>query len=109
MIKSRYLKHTAQFQERIKTKDAAGETAEEWRTVFNRYVDLRPIGVSAEQEESVQLQVSTLELTCRYSHRMQKDITTNHRVIVSGKAYRINEIGDVFSRKKLTYLISLYE
>lgn len=109
MIKSRYLQHLGEFQESIKTKDAAGETVETWQTVFTRFVDVRPLGVSTSEDESSNYQVARLELSVRYSRTLQDAITTNHRVLIDSKPYRIDEIGDVFSKQKLTYLISLYE
>lgn len=109
MIKSRFLRHMAEFQKPVRTKDSAGEIVETWERVATRYVDVRPVGIESTTEQGVNYEVSRLELQARYSRFMQDEIKTGYRVIINEKAYQIDELGDVFTRKKLTYFISSYE
>lgn len=109
MIKSRYLRHLAEFQKPVRAKDAAGEVVETWESVATRYVDVRPVGVESTTEQGANYEVSRLELQIRYSKHMQDEIATGCRVIIDDKPYRVDELGDVFTRKKLTYFISRHE
>jgi len=99
----------AEFQERIDKKDAAGESIESWRTVYRSFVSISSLGADKQFDESVNYQVSQFELTAQYSKKLEREVTTSHRVLLKGKPYRITSIGDVFSRKTLSYTIEIYE
>lgn len=109
MIKTRYLKHFAEFQKPVKTKDASGETIEKWEPVATRNVDVRSTDVESTTESGAEYQFSTLELRTRYSTTLKNEIQPGYRVIIDNKKYSIDQLGDVFTRKQLTYSISSYE
>lgn len=109
MIKTRYLKHQAEFQKPVKTKDASGETIETWETVATRMVDVRNTDVETTTESGTDYQFSTLELRTRYSSVFKREVQPGYRVIIDDKKYSIDQLGDVFTRKQLTYSISSYE
>lgn len=99
----------AQFQEQVKTKDAAGETIESWVTKYRTFVSVKSLGSDAQSEDAANYQVSQFELTAVYSKRLEQFMSTSRRVILKDKAYRVTQIGDVFSRQTLSYVIELYE
>lgn len=109
MIKSRYLKHSAEFQKPVTSRDSSGQQVETWQTLCRKFVDIRPIAVDKEQDRAVHFEVARMELKTRYSSSLEQQIDTNCRVIIKNKAYSIDELGDVFSRKQLSYIISAYE
>lgn len=109
MIKSRYLTHRAIFQRPIQSKDNSGQTVETWEDITHRFVDIRPISVDKEADQTTRLEVAKMELKTRYSELLQGEIDTNCRVCIKDKYYIIEEIGDLFSRSQLTYIIAAYE
>lgn len=109
MIKTRNLKHMAEFQKPVKTKDESGETIETWATVVTRMVDVRNTDVESTTESGTDYQYSTLELRTRYSSVLKQEVQPGYRVIIDDKKYSIDQLGDVFTRKQLTYSISSYE
>lgn len=109
MIKTRYLKHMAEFQRPVKTKNESAETIETWETVATRIVDVRSTDVESTTESGTDYQLSTLELRTRYSNVLKQEIQPGYRVIIDNKKYSIDQLGDVFTRKQLTYSISSYE
>lgn len=108
-MKSRYLRHYAEFQKPVRSRDESGESVETWQPIASRYVDVRPVGVESSVEQGANYEVSRLELQIRYSKYMQDVVTTRCRVVINGKNYSIDGLGDIFTRKKLTYFISSYE
>lgn len=109
MIKTRYLKHRAEFQKPVKQKNRSGETIETWETIATRMVDVKNTDVESTTESGADYQFSTLELRIRYSAELKSEIKPGYRVIIDGKIYSIDQLGDVFTRKQLTYSISSYE
>lgn len=109
MIKSKYLRYLAKFEQKVIVTDDSGEANEEFNHLTSKYVDIKPISVDSEDEQSTTYQISRLELSVRHSAFLAKNIKTGDRVIIDSKPYRIDTINDIFSRSKLSYLISLYE
>tara|TARA_B100001059_G_C17294764_1_gene314501 strand:- start:31 stop:360 length:330 start_codon:yes stop_codon:yes gene_type:complete len=109
MIKTRYLTNKAEFQKPVKTKDASGESVETWQTIATRMVDIRASDSESTTESGADYEVSNLELRTRYSSVLRDAIKTGYRVIINDKKYTISQLGDVFSRKQLTYSLSNYE
>ena len=109
MMKSRYMNHTATFYRKVTVKDSAGEENETWEFVTKNYADIRAISVDKEDETDVSHQLSRLELSTRFSRALDTQIKTGDSVIIKDKRYIIESVGDLFSRKKLSYIIYLYE
>lgn len=109
MIKTRDLKYRAEFQKPVKQKNSSGETIETWETIATRMVGVKNTDVESTTESGADYQFSTLELRTRYSAELKSEIKPGYRVIIDGKIYSIDQLGDVFTRKQLTYSISSYE
>lgn len=109
MIKTRDLKHRAEFQKPVKTKNSSGEVVETWETVATRMVDIKNTDVESTTESGADYQLSSLELITRYSSLLKSEIQAGYRVLIDGKTYTIAQLGDVFSRKKLSYSLTNYE
>lgn len=109
MVKTRYLKHFAEFQRPVRQRDASGETVETWEPAYTRYVDVRPLAVESSLQQNVNYEVSRLEMSTRYSKALQDEVRPGWRIVISNKKYSIDEVGDVFTRQKLSFLISSHE
>lgn len=109
MIKSRYLRYFASFESKVIVKDEYGEANEQFQHITNKWVDVRPISVDSEDDQTTTYQISRLELSVRGSSLLENKIKTGDRVIMNKKPYRIDTINDTFTRSKLSFLISLYE
>ena len=109
MIKSRFMNHTATFYRKVTVRDEAGEENQEWKFSARSFVDIRPLSVDKEDEVDTSYQISRLELSTRFSRTLDAEIKTGDSVMIKNKRYIIESIGDLFSRKKLSYIIYLYE
>lgn len=109
MIKSRYLSTRAVFESKKIVKDSFGEEEETFNPVFTKYVDLKPVSIDKQQEDYANYNVSRLEMNTRYSRDIEQRIKVGDRVLIKGKYYLIEEVGNLLTRKMLTYTIVAYE
>ncbi len=109
MIKSRYLQNFALFERRALITDAAGEETEQYQALFGRYVDLKPVSVDLQEDDEANHNVGRIQLDMRYSHEVEQNLKIGDRVTIRNKQYLITEIGDVFSRKKISVTVTAYE
>lgn len=109
MIKSRFLTKLGVFESKTTFKDQNGESNSVWVPIVTKYVDVRPISVDVETETETSYQIARLELSVRYSSSLESQVKTGDRVLIENKPYLIEQLGDVLSRKKLTYIIYRYE
>jgi len=103
------LTNKVEFQQKSEYKDASGQLVVMWETILTKNAFLDDVSIDTQPRDNANYAVSQLKVVCRYSANLQNTITTKHRLLLKGKAYRIDEISDFYTRQQISFLVSLYE